>query len=208
MSDCLIIGLMALKTTGKDYIVNLLQKESTKYDVVNIKFAKSVKDMVKDLFGFEPEDKTPLNRKALITMATAARKIDPNVWVAKTQEEISRLKQSIKKDTVFFVTDVRFQNEIEYLIQEKSILVDVSRKGVFETEKKIVEIFGANYLSRIICWFFGGKLAHESEWNYFRNRKLANAKMTYTSEKQAIEFLHHIINSSFSDVQKKYVSNP
>lgn len=204
MTD-IYIGLLALKRSGKDTTAELVKQHFDGFKgrsgwesnvvVFNIKFAEVVKTTVKDLFDLDPGNKKdPLAREACIKIATAARDVDPDIWLNKAMKTVDTLKEFHNgMYKVFIFTDVRFPNEISALKRKNAFLSTIERKELYVWEKRLINLFGANKITRFVCKIFRSTLTHDSEWLYFTNRERANAEMINLSPENRAKYLTRYI---------------
>ena len=132
-----IIGLMGAVGSGKDTIADFL----TNHGFVRLAFAKKVKDVAHVVFGWDRdmlEGRTPESREWRervdprwgISPRTALQKIGTemfrehicdDVWIRAVKQDI----EATERDVV--VTDCRFENEMEAILEAGGILLYVQR---------------------------------------------------------------------------------
>jgi hypothetical protein len=206
----MIIGLIGLKGSGKDTLANSVQ-----YDRENtyiLKFAKGIKDILKKYFNitedyyedpilkeikFGKSNKTI--RDLMIFIGVNFRVFDKDIWVNKLDEEIKYLNyDSInydhEKEDIYLITDVRFPNEIQYIKSQGGIIIDIDRKNLYCKEKKIVKIFGYNFISKFLIYFINKSLTKKSEWLYFKNKKDSNFYIDNTNLDIGVNELRKILS--------------
>ena len=205
----MIIGLMGLKNSGKDSLVKLLQKEKG-IKVYNLKFARGIKDLLENYFDIpsavyecptlKEKKLTHVNKSArelMIELGTYFRKLDKNCWVNYINNHLNNLGtyDSVEDvDKVFYIfTDVRFENEIDYIQEMGGIIIDVSRDDLYVEEKRIIKKYGANCLTRFCMRFINKSLVPDSEWLYWKNRKRAKYNIDNTDLKKGYEYLKFLL---------------
>ena len=115
------------KSTASQYISEQINKRAFGSVTVTIKpFAKALKDLCTDLFGWDGdkgmyadengkiiEDK---GRRLLINVAFVLRGIRPTVWA---ETVVKNIKATIMwKPNVFIIDDMRYKNELELMNKE------------------------------------------------------------------------------------------
>ncbi len=127
------IGLIGLAGSGKDTAADALEKTHYRYA-----FAGRLKSIAR-LFGWDGQ-KDERGRALLQELGMAGRKYDQDIWV----NGIKRLlgPEVLKSKLVF--TDVRFQNEADYVREHGGIVVRIVRPGIIsgnhESELKQCEV--------------------------------------------------------------------
>jgi hypothetical protein len=127
------IGLIGLAGSGKDTAAEALEKTHYRYA-----FARGLKSIAR-LFGWDGQ-KDERGRALLQDLGMAGRKYDQDIWV----NGIKRLlgPEVLKSKLVF--TDVRFQNEADYVRSIGGIIVRIVRPGIIsgnhESELKQADI--------------------------------------------------------------------
>lgn len=127
------IGLIGLAGSGKDAAADALEKTHYRYA-----FAGRLKSIAR-LFGWDGQ-KDERGRALLQDLGMAGRKYDQDIWV----NGIKRLlgPEVLKSKLVF--TDVRFQNEADYIRSIGGTIVRIVRPGQIaqnhESELKQCEI--------------------------------------------------------------------
>jgi hypothetical protein len=112
------IGLIGLAGSGKDTAAEALEKTHCRYA-----FAGRLKSIAR-LFGWDGQ-KDERGRALLQDLGMAGRKYDQDIWV----NGIKRLlgPEVLKSKLVF--TDVRFQNEADYIRSIGGTIVRIVRPG-------------------------------------------------------------------------------
>ena len=141
-----IIGISGLARSGKDSFYELSKPylENNKIRHERIAFADELKSecdpFLKKNVGisaFTNDNKEKeIIRPLLVTYGThIRRKLNPRCWIEKIEP---KLKNSKDKD-VFFITDVRFKNEIDWVHDMGGLSIHITRQGIFppnEDEKQ------------------------------------------------------------------------
>jgi len=167
-----LIGITGFARSGKDTFhqrcAHYLEKEGQK--CFRTAFADTLKSELDPLlqehmgisaFTEDSHDKE-LIRPLLVTYGTELRrKMNPNCWIEKIQTIVS---EHLSKNEYVFITDVRFDNEAQWIRMNNGLLVNISRKGIKPANhdehrqsilmKKYInynihwETFGADHLDR------------------------------------------------------------
>ena len=131
------IAISGLMCTGKTTIANIIKELHYEYKIYS--FSQKVKDLAQELFTMDPDLK---DRSLLINIADKMREIDEDVWAKYT------IKQS--KDNHFcIIDDLRFQNELDLLINEKDwifIVLDIDENIRLE---RLQQLYPNNYEDHI-----------------------------------------------------------
>lgn len=208
----MLIGLIGLKGSGKDTLVKELEKQNPNVRIVNLKFARGIKSLLDDYFDIHvsvyehPElkdkqikrlGKSP--RQLMIELGTYFRKLNPDCWVTYIDKHLSELRDNNFEDNeskkvIYIFTDVRFENEIAYLKSKEVTLINVERKDIYVKEKKLVKQLGYNFLTRLLIRLFGDKsITLDSEWFYFKNKRLVDFHLDNTNLEIGLEDLEYLI---------------
>lgn len=177
----MLIGLIGLKGSGKDTLVNTL---STKYGgnkIINLKFAGGIKEMLLNYFEV-PESVyesyilkearivqcTKLTvRELMIKIGCFFREINPNFWVNYTLQQYKTLRLA-NPISVVIITDCRYPNEIKAILDNGGFILDVRRNNLYSQEKRILKRYGINFIGRLLVKKINPLLTDDSEWNYFK----------------------------------------
>lgn len=177
----MLIGLIGLKGSGKDYLVNTLSAKYGNNKIINLKFANGIKEMLSNYFD-APESVyesyilkearivqgTRLTvRELMIKIGSFFREINPNFWVNYTLQQYETLRL-LYPISVIVITDCRFPNEIKAIIDNGGFILDVRRNDLYSQEKAIIKRYGVNFISRLLVKKINPLLIHDSEWNYFK----------------------------------------
>ena len=124
------IGLIGLAGSGKDEAANGLYK----LGYYRVAFADRVKMLARS-FGWDGK-KDERGRALLQDLGMAARRYNPDTWV--------EFVQFLEEDCKLVYTDVRFQNEADYIRSKGGIIVRIVRPGIIsgnhESELKQADI--------------------------------------------------------------------
>lgn len=176
----MLIGLIGLKGSGKDTLVNTLSVKYGTNKIINLKFANGIKEMLSNYFDV-PESVyesyilkearivqgTRLTvRELMIKIGSFFREINPNFWVNCILQQYKSVK-SLYPISVVIITDCRYPNEIKAIIDNGGFILDVRRNNLYSQEKRIIKRYGVNFISRLLVKKINPLLTHDSEWNYF-----------------------------------------
>jgi predicted phosphohydrolase len=130
----IIIGLAGKKTTGKNTVATLITKGTRKW-TFEVAFGSFVKQEVAVACGVTV-DHINNNKEQFRTIlqwwGTDFRRAgNSNYWVYKMDKLLASL-YSEEKAAVIIITDVRFQNEYDYIKSINGILIRVSRPLVHD----------------------------------------------------------------------------
>lgn len=133
-----LIGITGYARSGKDTFFNrskiFLEKEGMKAN--RIAFADALKleldPLLKEKMGIsaftEDDYEKELIRPLLVTYGTELRrKVNPNCWIEGIQPSVI---EALQDDEWVFVTDVRFENEAQWIRMNNGVLVHISRKDI------------------------------------------------------------------------------
>lgn len=137
--DRKIIGISGSARSGKDTlganIVKILADQGIKAKTVSFanELKQSVDKFLLDQTGIsaftEDNDEKKLIRPFLVCWGTEImRSIDDRIWIDKLEENIS-------SDCVNIVTDVRFENELDWIKQNNGLTVFLNRENVKPANK-------------------------------------------------------------------------
>jgi hypothetical protein len=119
----MIIGISGKMQSGKDTVADYLVN---KYGFQRIAFAAKLKEIAKDLFGWDGK-KDEYGRKLLQDLGFAMRSINRDVWINYALKNID-LNQN------WVTTDVRYMNEA-FVIQSKSGLLWRINRNIIRNEE-------------------------------------------------------------------------
>ena len=121
-----IIGLMGRRGSGKDTIAKAAQKLDD--SVVRLAFGDGVKHEVAEVIGhshvFLDEHKEQL-RPLLQAWGTEYRRnlCDPHHWIKSLANRLN----GVDSESIVLITDVRFQNEVDFIREQGGVVVRVVR---------------------------------------------------------------------------------
>lgn len=125
----IILGLSGKKQTGKNTVATLLQQVTKKW-CIEVAFGQFVKNEVAVVCGTTVDNinkNKELFRPILQWWGTEFRRASDNdYWIRKMDELLVQLTKD-DRVTVVIVTDVRFQNEYNYLKKIDGVLIRVAR---------------------------------------------------------------------------------
>lgn len=133
-----IIGISGYARSGKDTFYNrsALHLKSRNLESARYAFADALKEeldaLLKEHVGissFTEQDKEKeLIRPLLVTYGTELRRrLDPNCWINKIK---SRVLTDADQGKYVFITDVRFENEAQWVKSQGGSMVYVERAGI------------------------------------------------------------------------------
>lgn len=121
-----IIGLMGRRGSGKDTIAKAAQKLDD--SVVRLAFGDGVKHEVAEAIGhshvYLEEHKEQL-RPLLQAWGTEYRRnlCDPHHWI----KSLAKRLNGVDSESIVLITDVRFQNEVDFIREQGGVVVRVVR---------------------------------------------------------------------------------
>jgi len=149
------IGVRGAKRSGKDTFTNYLVSELVIHlisrSIVRTSFAKNLRLAVAQIFGFDPEfvfsdefkpfvthvyplpgrhmfdEEKPLTGRELLQYfgSEVCREMDNDCWARAPFTEVEREHDN----ALCFITDLRFPNEADQLLQHHSFIIKVERPG-------------------------------------------------------------------------------
>jgi hypothetical protein len=180
----MFVGIVGFIGSGKGTVGDILSK----FGFEKISFASHLKDVTSVMFGWD--------RKLLEGDTAESRdfreKIDP-FWSKKLNREftprlalqlmgtevgrnvfgqnlwIHALENKIHKDENYIVTDVRFQNEIDWIREQKGIIIEI-RRGELPRWYKVASLANTGCQHSIEVMKDIG--IHESEWKWIGNHNV------------------------------------
>lgn len=157
-----IIGISGYARSGKDtfYSRSALHLKSRKLDAVRYAFADALKEeldvLLKEHVGisaFSEKDKEKeIIRPLLVTYGTELRrKLNPNCWIEKIQD---RVLSDAEQGKYVFITDVRFENEAQWVKSQGGKMVYIEREDIkpANSEESIQNIRMKKYIDYKIYW--------------------------------------------------------
>jgi len=133
-----LIGLVGKKQTGKDTIYNIIfelwNHRKLNLRPTRLSFADELKNDIATAFGttvmFINDNKSDaIMRKLLQCYGVCRREENPNYWVDKVSQKMASYDRIESKSSsrLFVVTDVRFLNEANWILQQGGKLIKVQR---------------------------------------------------------------------------------
>ncbi|NDB29755.1 hypothetical protein EB151_09420 [archaeon] len=133
-----LIGISGYARSGKDTFYQRSAKilSKNKKKSVRLAFADALKQELDDLLvthlgisAFTEEDKEKeLIRPLLVTYGTELRrKLNPNCWIESIQGDVI---DYLDIGSYVFITDVRFENEAQWIHMNGGTLINVSREDI------------------------------------------------------------------------------
>lgn len=131
----MLIGISAFATVGKDTFASLLTQVVSPRRVTQAAFAQALKEELNPFFqafggtAFETDPaKKKLIRPILVSHGMSQRVVsNGRYWIDKVQPIVL---DSLLRGDLVIVTDVRFENEIDWLHSLKGKSVYLNREGV------------------------------------------------------------------------------
>lgn len=203
----MLIGLIGLKGSGKDTLVNSLSAKYGEKKIINLKFANGLKEMLTFYFDIPKEiyehptikearivQGTKLTvRQLMINIGSFFREINPDFWVNYTMKQYLALKE-LYPTAIFVITDCRYSNELKAILHRGGIILDVRRDDIYIKEKRIINRYGVNLISKLMVKQINPLLTDSSEWNYFvMTQKREYQIIDNTSLQNGIEQLENFI---------------
>ncbi len=140
------IAICGKMCSGKTTLATYIMRQFPGYQKYS--FAQKVKELCVDLFQMETK-----NRPLLIQFANKMREIDPNVWV-------NQVLQQTKGKQNCIIDDVRYQNEVDALIDDGWVLIQLYVP--YEVQKtRIKQLYPNDYQDHLDA------ATHISEQNKF-----------------------------------------
>jgi hypothetical protein len=146
----MLIGLQGLAGSGKDTLADYLVWE---YGATKAAFAQPLRDGVQAMFGFDPAlwadrawKERPLDwlgrspRELLQTLGTdwGRTHVNRDVWLLVAgQRYAAHLAEC--PEALYVLTDVRFDNEVEFILDRGGKFVHIERPGIAAVAAHISE---------------------------------------------------------------------
>lgn len=132
-----LVGVTGFATSGKDTLYALCTNElSDNFNTRRYAFADQLKEECDDFllknvgisaFTSDPFQKEII-RPFLVTYGThIRRKLNPNCWITRLEKSI---RSEALMDHIIFITDVRFENEAIWIINNGGFIINVEREGI------------------------------------------------------------------------------
>ena len=131
----MLVGISAFALCGKDTFASLLTQVVSPHPVTRVAFAQALKEELDPLFrafggtAFETDPvKKALIRPILVSLGMTQRIVsNGRYWIDKVEPTV---KEALNRGDLVIVTDVRFENEIDWLHSLGGKSVYLNREGV------------------------------------------------------------------------------
>lgn len=137
-----LIGLTGLAGSGKDTVRDMLQRE---HGFAGLAFAEPIRSMLRELFnstGISPDwmDLRELKEKPISGLGVSyrqmaqtlgtewGRSLQPDFWLRIADEFLASMAE--QGETHFVISDVRFQNEADWVHQRGGVIWRIERDGI------------------------------------------------------------------------------
>jgi dephospho-CoA kinase len=122
----LVIGLCGKAGSGKDttaqYISQICQTKNVHCETIH--FAKALKDIAKNVFGWDG-NKDERGRRLLQVIGTdCARAYNENFWIEKWENQILEILKN-NKNCIILSPDVRFDNEAKIIHKYRGCIIQM-----------------------------------------------------------------------------------
>ena len=157
-----LIGICGYARSGKDTFFARSSKylNENGFNVKRYAFADALKSEVDPLLSeyvgisafTEKDIEKEIIRPLLVTYGTEIRrKLDPSCWIEKITPSVN---EDLLKDNYVFITDVRFENEAQWIKSQGGLMVYVEREGIKPAnhEERKQNIIMKKYLNYKIFW--------------------------------------------------------
>jgi hypothetical protein len=193
-----IIGLTGLAGAGKDTVRQMLEQN---HRCTGLAFADPMRAMLApllDLCGVGNEWMTQRELKELPIPGLGqsyrvlaqrlgtewGRSIDPNFWVKVAAASMAEVMNIKGPDAVFVISDVRFDNEAQWITDHGGVIWKIDRVGLqpvaahssengISPEKIDITILNMHGLAELECNVFNFATLQMEEWNASRRPKIA-----------------------------------
>ena len=130
-----LVGICGFARTGKNSFADFIAESNSPVKTLSFAYAlrKELEGFVEEKIGIstfteDPEEKEII-RPLLVCWGTEVirKQIDPDYWIKKIEKsvEINR-----KRKITSIITDVRFQNEVEWINKAGGVTIFIEREGV------------------------------------------------------------------------------
>lgn len=130
-----IIGLTGRKRAGKDSAAQIIN-QITNYESFNLSFAGPLKKAVSEVFGIQITDQNkeialPLwnatPRQLLQNVGDQLKTLYQDIFIRSMESRIHNINQfPSPKDNLIIITDVRFNNEAEYVLSKGGVIIEIN----------------------------------------------------------------------------------
>jgi hypothetical protein len=142
-----VVGICGLARCGKDSLFSMCENRLKDMGVNSVRFAfadslkEECNEILEKYVGIsaftEVTAEKEIIRPLLVTYGThIRRKMNPNCWIDKIQDKVI---DNIKNKNIVFVTDVRFENEIDWIHQIGGESVHITREGIVAPNQEELE---------------------------------------------------------------------
>lgn len=138
----MIIGIMGQKFNGKDTIADYICKT---YHFKKLAFATVLKSVCTLIYNLShtqlnSNDKETVDlrynkspRQIMQDIGQKLKELDPDIWINHLNEERKKTSKNI------VISDVRFQNEVDYINKNGGIIIKVINPRIFSNDTNISE---------------------------------------------------------------------
>lgn len=166
------IAICGKMCSGKTTLANYIMRTFTGYQKYS--FGQKVKELCVELFNMKGKDRT-----LLINFANKMREIDSNVWINQVLKQTKGVKNCI-------IDDVRYQNEVNALIDDGWIFIQLNVPYHLQKER-IMKLYPDNYIDHY------NAINHISEKNTF-NFPIGYPQLTFTTDESNYHKIKHDVN--------------
>lgn len=142
-----VIGLCGLARCGKDSFFEVSKGilEGDGIEVERFAFADSLKQECDEILNkyvgisafTESSSEKQIIRPLLVTYGThIRRRLNQNCWIEKINDKVTK---SVSKNKVVFITDVRFENEIDWIHNLNGNSIHITRENNQAPNKEELE---------------------------------------------------------------------
>ncbi len=133
-----VVGICGLARCGKDSFFEMCQRQLSGNNINSVRFAfadslkEECNEILEKYVGIsaftEVSKEKEVIRPLLVTYGThVRRKLNPNCWIDKIQNKV---QDNLNNNNIVFITDVRFENEIDWIHGMGGQSVHITREGV------------------------------------------------------------------------------
>lgn len=170
------IAITGKMRAGKDTFAECLKEHQYFYEM---KFSNGITDIIKAYFPDAFKQGKP--RQHYQTIGQSFRQLNPDIWVQKLNEELRQVESLLMPQNLL-VTDLRQQNEHEYLKEQGFIVVKVVADQLLRLQRIEAEA----------DLFNEATLHHETEFNVddiVADYTISNSGSLQELQEQGIELL-------------------
>ena len=145
-----LVGITGVAKSGKDTFYSISEKvieEKYKLKTKRVAFADSLKDSLHQLinssFGLDINNLSPENKEVIrplmVAYGKAARDIQPDFWIDVIKTKLNNFEAInneylYPRDSVVFITDVRYQNEVNFIREMGGEVIGVRKMRNYFSE--------------------------------------------------------------------------